>query len=291
MIATPFLIKAAPRLGYALHAVFSPASILEPSVTGFSPDEPDMRGHVVIVGYGLNGRNLSRVLRRVQVPYLVLELSAEVVRNASLQGERIIYGDATRREVLDHVGLEHARILVIAISDPAATRHTAWLARQMNPDIHIIVRTRYMSELQDLLTLGANEVIPEEFETSIEIFSRVLREYGIAREIIQRQAGQIRSEGYQLLRSPSLPLPVASEIAEALGGASTETLVVEEGSPANGKTIGELELRNRTGVTVIAVVRDGQTEINPGPELRIQAADALVLLGSPEQIDRAVKFI
>jgi CPA2 family monovalent cation:H+ antiporter-2 len=289
MIATPFLIKAAPRIGYAVQSAFAPGSVLEPSVIGFNLEEPDLRGHVVIVGYGLNGRNLARVLRTVNVQYLVLELNAEAVRGASEQGERIIYGDATRKEVLHHVGLERARVLVLAISDPIATRHTVSLARRMNPDIHVIVRSRYMAELQDLLQLGADEVVPEEFETSIEIFSRVLREYGIARHEIRQQVEAVRSEGYQMLRAPSLPLVQLSEIAEALAGASTETLVIGDNSGAAGKTIGDLMLRSKTGVTIIAVVRDGRTDINPDSELRLQAEDVMVLLGSPEQIDRAIE--
>ena len=291
MIATPFLIKAAPRIGYALQSLFAPGSMFEPTVTGFRPDEPDLRGHVVIVGYGLNGRNLAKVLRRAKVPYLVLELNAEVVREAAAQDERIIYGDATRKEVIHHVSLEHARILVLAISDPTATRHTVWLARQVNPDIHIIVRTRYMSEMAELRELGADDIIPEEFETSIEIFSRVLREYGVARHAIQRHVSEVRSEGYQMLRSPSVPLVSMSEIAEALGAAATETLVLDEGSPAVGRTIGGLELRRRTGATVVAVIRDGLTDVNPGSEFRFETGDIVVLLGSPEQIDRAVEQI
>jgi CPA2 family monovalent cation:H+ antiporter-2 len=291
MIATPFLIKAAPRVGYAIQNLFAPGSVFEPTVTGFSPEEPDLRGHVVIVGYGLNGRNLARVLRRVEVPYLVLELNAEAVREARAADERIIYGDATRREVLHHVGLERARVIVLAISDPVATRHTVSLARQMNHDIHVIVRTRYMSELQDLLQLGADEVIPEEFETSIEIFSRVLREYGVARDVIRRQVEVVRSDVYQMLRAPSLPHVQMSEIAEALAGASTETLVVGANSAARGKTISELKLRSKTGATVIAVVREGLMEINPGPELTIMGDDVLVLLGSPPQIDQALELL
>jgi CPA2 family monovalent cation:H+ antiporter-2 len=291
MIAAPFLIKAAPRIGYALQSVFAPGSLLEPTVTGFDPQEPDLRGHVVIVGYGLNGRNLAKVLRRTGVPYLIMELNAEAVREARDEGERIVYGDATRKEVLHHIRLENARILVLAISDPIATRHTVSLAREMNPDIHIIVRTRYMSEISDLRELGANEVIPEEFETSIEIFSRVLREYGIARHVIQRQVAAIRSEGYQMLRMPSLPIVDMNEIAEALESASTETLFVEADSFAVGKTIGELRLRKKTGVTIIAISREGHTEINPGPETTIQAEDVLVLLGGTGQIDRAIEEI
>ena len=291
MIAAPFLIKVAPRIGYAMQSVFARGSLLEPTVTGFDAREPDMRGHVIIVGYGLNGRNLAKVLSRTGVPYLVMELNAETVRKARDQGERIVYGDATRKEVLHHIRLEHARILVLAISDPMASRHTVWLARQMNPDIHIIVRTRYMAEMSDLQELGANEVIPEEFETSIEIFSRVLREYGIARQVIQRQVAAIRSEGYQMLRMPSLPAVDMVEIAEALKSASTETLLVEADSTAVGKTIGELKLRKTTGVTIIAITRAGHTEINPGPETRLQAEDVLVLLGGTEQIDLAIEEI
>jgi monovalent cation:H+ antiporter-2, CPA2 family len=292
MIAAPFLIKAAPRIGYAVQSMFAPGSLLEPSVAGADPGEANMRGHVVIVGYGLNGRNLAKVLRRTGIPYVVLELNAEAVHNARVEGEPIVYGDATRREVLHYIGIERARIAVLAISDPAATRHTVSLVRQLNPDIHIIVRTRYMSELQDLRDLGADEVIPEEFETSIEIFSRVLGEYGIARSVIQRHTAAMRREGYQMFRAPSLlPTDDVKEIAEALKSASTETLLIERDSQAVGKTIGELGIRKRTGVSIIAITRDGHTQINPGPEIKLQPDDMLVLLGGAEQIDRTIEEV
>lgn len=290
MIATPFLIKGAPRLGYAVQAMLSGDSMLEPTMPGFALEEK-MSGHVVIVGFGLNGRNVSKVLRKTKIPHLVLELNAEAVREASARGEAVQYGDSTRREVLHSARLEHARILVIAISDPIATRRTVALAREMNPDIHIIVRTRYMTELTDLYKLGANQVIPEEFETSIEIFSRVLREYGIARNRIQREVEAIRHEGYEILRLPIDPHIEMGDIAEALGAASTETLFIDPGSPAVGKTLGELDLRKKTNATVIAAIRDGDTQINPGPNFRFAPEDIIVLLGSPQEIESAVDHI
>lgn len=289
MIAAPFLIKAAPRIGYAVQSWFGPASALEPVVPSFEPGEEDLRGHVVIVGYGLNGRNLAKVLRRTKVPYLILELNADNVRSARAEGERVIYGDATRREVLHQVGVQDGRILVLAISDPVATRHTVWLGRQMNPDIHIIVRTRYMTEITDLRELGADEVIPEEFETSIEIFSRVLKELGVPRHLIQHQVAAIRNEGYEMLRLPSLPMVDWAELSEALGTVSTETFLVPPDSPAAGKTIGEIQLRTKTGVSVIAVMHEGNAEVNPGPETMINADDVLVLLGSPEKVEYAIQ--
>ncbi|HET9524965.1 MAG TPA: cation:proton antiporter [Pyrinomonadaceae bacterium] len=289
MIATPFLIKAAPRIGYALQSLFGASSALEPNVPSYQPEEHEMNGHVIIVGYGFNGRNLAKVLRRTNVPYLVLELNADAVRSARAEGERVIYGDATRREVLNYVGIDKARVLVLAISDPVATRHTVWLGREMNPEVHIIVRTRYMSEITDLRELGSDEIIPEEFETSIEIFSRVLKELGMPSHIIQRQVAAIRSEGYEILRLPSLPMVDMVDIADALGSAATETFIVPPDSRAAGMTIGTLKLRTQTGVSVIALIHDGSTEINPGPESTLNAGDVMVLLGTPDKIHLAVE--
>lgn len=291
MMAAPFLINAAPRIGYWVQSKLSPDSLFEPSLIGLASEDRSRRGHVVIVGYGLNGRNLSKVLRRVGIPYLVLELNAETVRQALTQGESISYGDSTRREVLHRADLESARILVVAISDPIATRRTAALAREMNPDIHIIVRTRYVSELADLYDLGADQIIPEEFETSVEIFSRVLREYGVARQAIQREVESIRKEGYQLLRLPVETRIEMTDIAGILESASTETLSIEPDFSAVGRTLGEMEVRKATGATVIAAVRSGTTFINPGPEFELAAQDIIVLLGSPEAIERAVEKI
>ena len=288
MIAAPFLIKAAPRIGYAIQSLFGASSALEPNVASYQPEDHELNGHVIIVGYGFNGRNLAKVLRRTKVSYLILELNADAVRSARAEGERVIYGDATRREVLHHVGIDNARILVLAISDPVATRHTVWLGRETNPDIHIIVRTRYMSEIGDLRELGSDEIIPEEFETSIEIFSRVLTELGMPRHLIHRQVAAIRSEGYELLRLPTLQEVELIDIAEALGSAATETFIVPTDSPAVGKTIGELRLRTNTGVSVIAAIHEGNTEINPGPETQIKSDDVLVLLGTPDKIHRAM---
>jgi monovalent cation:H+ antiporter-2, CPA2 family len=290
MVITPFLIKAAPRIGYGIQSILSPDSLLEPTMSGLAADK-EMKGHVVIVGYGLNGRNVSRVLHKVKVPYVVLELNAEVVREAVKQGEPIRYGDSSRREVLHQANLGEARVLVIAISDPIATRRAVALAREMNPDIHIIVRTRYMSELPDLYNLRADEVIPEEFETSIEIFSRVLRQYHIPRNVIQREVDSIRHEGYEMLRLPTAPHIELSDIADALGSTATETLFVRSDSPVVGKSLGRLDLRKSTGATIIAAIREGGTQINPGPDFKFAPDDIIVLLGSPEEIEKAMEYI
>lgn len=293
MIATPFLIAAAPRIGYFAQSLSSgrkefddeAAADIHQTQTG-----KDLSDHVIIVGYGLNGRNLARVLRAVDVPFIILELNAEVVRRGREKGDTIMFGDATRREVLWHAGIGKASALVLAMSDPQAARRTVKQARELNRDIHIIVRTRYVSEITELFELGADEVIPEEFETSIEIFSRVLHRYGIPHNVIEEQIDKIRRQGYEMLRSPSLGPVQMGNLNAALQDAVTETIKLDADSPVVGKTLRDVDLRNKSGATIIAVVRDGETKINPGAGYELQEGDSIVVLGSAKKIERASKI-
>ena len=295
MIATPFLIAAAPRFGYFVQSLLSDGKTEEPEESEESlhiTSSGGLNNHVIIIGYGLNGRNLARVLRAVLVPYTILELDAEVVRQAKEKYEKINFGDATRREILRRAEIENASALVLGISDPQAARRTVKNARQLSEDIYIIVRTRYISEINELLELGANEVIPEEFETSIEIFSRVLQRYGVARNIIDEQTEKIRGQAYMMLRSPSvLPQIKMSNLNASLHAATTETLKLNENSPAIGKNLGQIDLRGQTKVTIIAVLRDGDTFVNPGADYSLQENDTLVLLGESEKIEKAINVL
>jgi monovalent cation:H+ antiporter-2, CPA2 family len=290
MIATPFLISAAPSVGVFVQSYLGDGHRGE--IENVEEDDIHMTSsgglhhHVIVVGYGLNGRNLARVLRAVSIPYLVLDLDAETVRRARSNGEKINFGDATRREVLHHAHIFEASALVLAMSDARAARRTVRQARLMSKELHIIVRTRYVSEITELLAIGADEVIPEEFETSIEIFARVLQRYGIARSVIEAQIDRIRKQGYEMLRTTSLPAP-SSPIGMALEAANSQTVTIETTSPAAGRSLGELDLRGESGATVIAVIRGGQTKVTPGANYKLEPGDTVVLLGNQAKIERA----
>jgi CPA2 family monovalent cation:H+ antiporter-2 len=250
-----------------------------------------IRDHVIIVGYGLNGRNLARVLGETEIPYVALDLDGDTVRRESRHGVPIFYGDGTNPNVLRHMKIEEAKVLVLALSDPFTTRRAVQVARALNPKLHIVVRTRYLRELQELHQLGADDVVPEEFETSIEIFALVLRTYNMPQDFIVQKAEQIRREGYALLRRSELP-----ELAHHLRGGTltdveVETCRIDEDSPAIGKSLAELSIRPRTGASVIAWTRDGLTQSNPSDKVRLESGDVVVLLGSREQIRRAMSLL
>lgn len=290
MMATPFLIQWGHTLGYGLQSVLRVPSSRGDAGAG-EEAKSAVAGHVIILGYGLNGQNLCRVLREVGIPYRILEMDPELVGRTKAAAEPIIFGDGTRPEILHKAGIDKARTLVVAISDPVATARVVVQARRLRPDLYIIVRTRYVAEIERLYRLGANQVIPEEFETSVEIFARVLQEFHIPRNVIGLQVDLIRKEHYGTLRGLHLQGRQLDQLAQFLAGTTTDTFLIQDGSPAVGGSLEALELRARSGVTVISVVRDGKSNPNPAPDFVLQAGDVLVLLGSHKALDQATQLL
>jgi CPA2 family monovalent cation:H+ antiporter-2 len=246
--------------------------------------------HVIIVGFGLNGRNLAHTLRNAGIKYVILDLNSVTVRKEKVKGEPIYYGDASSREVLFKLGFQRARALVVAISDPVATRRIVSVARSENPSVYILVRTRYQAEIEELNSLGADTVIPEEFETSVEIFSQVLNHYNIPSNLIHDQISDIRRNRYEALRSYDVPRKSLIERQEAMSGIETENYQIRKGSPFAGMTLAETDLRGITGATLMAVERDGAFIQNPKPDFSFKESDILLFVGKHDDISRAVHF-
>ncbi|HZL88412.1 MAG TPA: cation:proton antiporter [Pirellulaceae bacterium] len=286
---TPLLMALAPRLADLLSELALAKSWAARQGTAKSGDEVLLNDHVIIVGYGLNGRNLARVLQAVDISHVILDLNPETVRKMRQRGEPLYYGDAARPAVLEHLGIRRARLLVVAISDPASTRRTVQMARQMKPGLHIIVRTRYLAEVTELRKLGADVIIPEEFETSVEIFAQVLRAYDVPRNLISDLIERVRGDHYEVLRDTNLPaMQVVLPHLDILQKVHIETCLLHASSPATGQTLGEFNLRARSGATLLAVRRGRDVLINPEPELRFEPGDTIVLMGEPPQVQRAL---
>ena len=166
-----------------------------------SPSRQELADHVIIAGFGLNGRNLAAALTEFGVPFVVLELNPETVRRERADGLDIHYGDCTRAAVLEHAGITRARAYVLAISDAASTRRSVRIARELAAGVRIIVRTEYVLEVEELRHLGADDVIPAEFETALALFDRVLSIYDVPAATVDDLTDRMRLENYGFLRA------------------------------------------------------------------------------------------
>jgi len=282
MAATPFVIAASPKVSEIIYRLPMPEKLRSGLPFAAIPEKRE--NHLVIVGYGFVGRTLAKAARVGELTYMVLEMNPEKVRGERAKGVPIHYGDATQEIVLRHADVDTARVVVVAVSDEMATRRIVELARRINPKVYIMARVRYLAEAGPLYDLGADEVVPEEFETSVGIFSRVLAKYLVPRTEIEKMIVEVRSLGYEMFLNAEIEPSKISDLRRYLPNVEVVTVKVEEKAPASGKALEELELRKKLGVNVIGILRDSGNILNPVRETEIEAGDVLLLLGTSEQI-------
>lgn len=247
--------------------------------------------HVIICGYGLNGKRLARLLRENSLPYVVVEMNSALVRAGRAEGERIYFGDVSSIEILEHAGAKRARAIVFAISDPAILPRAISHARLLNPDMHIVARVKRYEDVRNLRKAGASEVVAEELEAWMEIVVRILRLYGMPREVVAQQVAQLRASDYEMIRILPIPGQPLRHLAHLLPQIEVELFHVLPGSPLVGMELRHFNLRERTGASVLAIVRELDVIHNPSPALRFEEADQLILIGSGEQLTLAMRLL
>ncbi|MBW3466289.1 monovalent cation:proton antiporter family protein [Arthrospiribacter ruber] len=291
MAITPFVLKAREDLTRKLLVIPLPAKLkkrLSKSRTNTSDPsliEKELKDHLVIIGYGLNGRNLSRAAKSAQIPYSIIEMNPVTVKEEGMKGEPIMYGDAANESVLEHVNINKARVAVIAISDAEATKRIISAIRHMTQNPYIIVRTRYVNEMEENHKLGANEVVPEEFETSIEIFNRVLTKYLIPRHDIEEFTEEVRSHNYEMFRLGSES--TASKVKFDLPAINFIGVKVERdfGSIIN-VPLKDAGIREMLGVNIVAIKRGSRTISEITGEEKLKLGDVVYVVGKPAALEK-----
>ncbi|MEN6302137.1 MAG: cation:proton antiporter [Armatimonadia bacterium] len=288
MMLTPLLIVSGAALGAAMEPLRKRRGRLQPEVGSDETDEiAGLSDHVVIIGYGVNGRNVARALSKLEVPVVVVELNPRTVREMHDEGTPVVYGDATQGGLLHQAGLERAQVLVIAIADPVAARSITAVARQMSPTLQIVVRTRFVAEVDGLISAGANQVVPEEFETSLELVALTMAAYGATQRDIEKERALIRSQSYAFLRGQAdVPAGHAS-LRLLLTTTDLIEVPLNDQAPAVSQTLRQLDLRNRTGATLIGLVRRGIVSGSPDPDLPLRSGDMLLLFGDKAALKAA----
>ncbi|MGE0142519.1 MAG: cation:proton antiporter [Planctomycetota bacterium] len=236
--------------------------------------------HVVVVGFGPAGQGLARSLHEAHIPVRVVEMNPETVHRARREGVDIIAGDASRVSVLEALEIRQARLLVVATNDPESTRRIVQMVRQLAPSVHILVRTSYLAEVPGLERLGADEIVPQELETGVELTARALRHFLVPDDHIERAVAEIRERAYSIRRVGPAPKANTARLSQYVPGLSVMAFHVEAGSPIANRTLGEAELRRDTGLSIVAIRRAGITELNIRADTVLQPGDIVIGIGA-----------
>lgn len=244
----------------------------------------------MLVGFGVAGKLVARALEACDVPYVALEMNAETVLEARKTNARVYYSDATSEEALGHAHLANARALLLLMNDPFGAQRVVDTAKRIAPEVPILMRARYLGEKEELLAMGATDVVAEEVEGGLEILARLLRWVDAPRNIIEARIHEARSSTQTTERKLTVPRPALPEV-EALADLKIESVLVTESSLAQYQSIADIELRRRTGALVIAIRREGVIveEMNPNEPLVV--GDIVYLAGPVDAVARAMELL
>jgi monovalent cation:H+ antiporter-2, CPA2 family len=278
MVLTPFLTAAGAA---GARRASRRAPIPDEEVAGPALEGPGRENHVVVAGYGQAARRLVRVLDGSRIPFVITTLSPEGATEAAAEGLPVLLGDASRAHTLFLAGADRAKVLVVPDDDPAMAHRVTAVARTANPTMRIVVRTRYIAEMEPLRAAGADRVIAEELESVVQLFADVMRSYDLPPEEIERHEEAVRRGGYAALREEERPPSPLVECEIGPDCLTRRTVTVRAGAPADGLSVERLPLRverlDRGAV---------QRATPPGAEV-IRAGDELVLAGSADAFAQA----
>lgn len=293
MFATPFILKSSPAIATWILKKIQKSYFKNHQISKYSQEflsRDSKSDHVIIAGFGFNGRNLANILKQAEIPYTILDIDMNLVKQYKRKGEPIFYGDASSQDVLDHLGIKKAKMLVVTISNPIVQRIIISNARTLSKCLYILVRTKHVRSVTELKNTGANDVIPEEFETSLEIFHRVFLYYNVSSETIESTLETIRQNNYSLLRNSSEDKMVLLGKLQCIPEVDIRSVKISKYSSHIGKTIRELNVRQVTGVSILAIRRGDELITTPNLETPLQANDILLFTGDNQSITKALGF-
>ena len=286
MSLTPVLIQIAKPFAELLLILPIPKTL----VNGLFPlaeiDIPEFRNHIVLIGKDARSLKLSIMAKYMKLPYVSIVFDPAIVKKRQLKGETVIYGDAVNEPVLRKAHVDTAEIVVVSIGDLITAMTVISKVRLINKHAFIIVRAKHIYDIEELYNLGANQVIPEEFETAIELFERILKKLLIPRGEIEKAIARIRDDNYGIFREKEdfVKYSLSDEIPDI----EIIAIKVENYPVFNGRTLVDIQLRNKYGLTLVAVKRNDKIIENPDVKLIFKDTDILYILGKPQQIADAI---
>ena len=286
MAMTPTLIALSHPISRWLMRLPIPEKLKTGLIPLKAKNEMQLTDHVIIIGYGISGKNLARSCKEAGIPYVILDMNPEKVRGERKRDQPIHFGDATHDRVLKHVNIQNAKVIAVLVNDPVATLHIVEHARHLNAGAYLIVRTRYQEEVKPMYDLGADDVVPDEFGASVEIFTRVLTKLDVGMEEIDRMVSSLRVEGFEVPRLHLTRSGVFSDLKESLVGVEVRSFNVAVGSPLVNKTLEEARLGSDYGVTVIVIRRRNKTIHRMRLDTVFHAQDTVVVIGTRESLDK-----
>lgn len=288
MAISPFIIQVASPVADLILKLPVPKFLVEGLFPLKQIEVPNLSNHLVLIGKDSRALKLSLMANYMELPYVSIVFDPALARERQKKGETVIYGDAINIPILEKAHVDHAKIVIISIGDLMIAMAVTEKVRLLNKHTIILVRTRHVHDIEELYKAGADQVIPEEFETAINLFERILKKYLIPQKKISHTIGEIRADNYGIFRAEEHE-PGYSIIKE-IPNIEIGALKIDGPSELTGKSLIELQFRAVYGVTVVAIKRKDNIIDHPNPNEKFHHGDIAYILGNPEQVASTIEM-
>lgn len=283
MLIAPFLIQHAESIVRRL----SPAEWMNQAmqVHQIAVQSMGSDAHIIVCGYGRSGKALGKFLHKEGIKFMALELDPRCVRDAVSAGEKVVYGDATKREVLQAAGLMRAKALVVTYDDTPSALKILHHVKHARPGLPVVVRTADDTHVEALKRAGAAEVVAEVLEGSVMLASQALLLSGVPLNRVIRRIQEARAKRYSVFSGFFRAVPEPASEPDNLQPRFNSLLLNRE-DHAVGKTLDEINL-SELNVEVNSVRRHNVEGSHPAGNMVLRAGDVLMLLGEPVSLEAA----
>ena len=286
MLVSPFLSMAAAPL-YSLTKRWS----AKERVMRTNFPKKGLADHVLIAGGGRVGQSIASILYKLGYSFVLIEQDFRRFETAKKLGHPVIYGDAAQDSVLQAAAIRRSRLLLITIPSLLSAREIVKHAMRHNAKLKIIARAESTEQIKELHKLNVYQVVQPEFEAALEIIRRSLMHFDMPVAAIQKYIDEVRRKKYSPLYSKSANYRLLSKLANAFYLLDLTWVNISPNISAVDKSIQDLEIRSRTGVSVVGALRGNEFMPNPGPDFVFKSGDMVAVIGNSENVQSFEKLI
>jgi CPA2 family monovalent cation:H+ antiporter-2 len=249
-----------------------------------------LKKHTIIAGFGINGQNIARILKLLHIPYAILEINPMTVRKYKALGEPIQYGDIDREDNLKTMGINKASLLVIAISDIDACIRAIKIAKKVNPELKIIARSNFLSQVDPMYQLGADLVLSQDMETSLVFIHYILKFYHMPDHVARVQTDLLRKEHYSFFMRKKTMEAWKVALLDYIEQ-DNELFFITATSKHISQKIETLKPFTYPDMKIIGVIRHNEIITEKVKNMVIEPYDTLIFSGNHEQVFNALKWM
>lgn len=288
MIISPFLIQSSHGLARFMLKFTLPKWWVDGLFPLAQAEIPEMKNHIVIIGKDARSKNLSQMINKMGLPNVAIVFDPTSVQERIVKGENVVFGDAAQSSILQSAYVHNADIVIVSVGDLIASLLIVERIRDLNKFAHIIVRTKDVDDIDELYKLGANQVLPEKFETAIELFEQTLKKMLVPKREIDKELAKVRDRHYGIFREDDKTNKMSLPID--LPNIEVTSVRVDDSAPAAGKSLVQMMLRKTYGITIIAIQHGDQLIEHPEASSVLHGGDIVYIMGRPEKLENSYEL-